>query len=72
MKPLMKNSLPQLHFIKLHHIWEVVSIPVLYSLEGEQTAVMTEIEGTKKERQMLDNVELTKCYNIYSFEFSLG
>ena len=45
---------------------------MLYGLEGEQTVVMTEFEGTKKERQMLDNVELTKCYNIYSFEFSLG
>ena len=45
---------------------------MLYSLEGEQTTVMTEIEGTKKERQMLDNVELTKCYNIYSVEFSSG
>ena len=45
---------------------------MLYGLEGEQTAVMTEFEGTKKEREMLDNVEITKCYNIYSFEFSLG
>jgi len=77
MKPLSINSLPQLHFIELHHIWEVVSIPMLYSLESEQNAIVAEFEGTKKrererEREMLDNVELTKCQKRSSLKFILG
>ena len=49
---------------------------MLYSLESKQIAVMAEFEGTKKERErereMLDNVELTKCQKRSSLKFILG